>query len=101
MAHFGPESLAHFEPDSVAHFGRNTQHNRLYDLSINIFQINSMKTNKMELDVDIIGDQKGLTANEEKALSEFFKERKSASTSTTSKRNKKTQTSTIRSQVRT
>ena len=60
-----------------------------------------MKTNKVELDVDIIGDQKGLTANEEKALSEFFKERKSASKSTTAKRNQTTHTITIRNQVRT
>jgi len=60
-----------------------------------------MKTNKMELEVDIIDDQKGLTSNEEKALSEFFKERKSASTSTTPKRNKTTQRNTIKNQVRT
>jgi hypothetical protein len=47
-----------------------------------------MKTRKIELDVDFIGDQVGLTTTEEKALSEFFRQRKLASkpTSATSKR---------------
>ncbi len=35
-----------------------------------------MKTKKIELDVDFIGDQDGLTLEEEKALNDFFKERK-------------------------
>jgi len=47
-----------------------------------------MKTRKIELDVDFIGDQVGLTTTEEKVLSEFFRQRKLASkpTSATSKR---------------
>lgn len=36
-----------------------------------------MRTSKNELDVDFIGGQGSLTAEEEKALSDFFKERKS------------------------
>jgi hypothetical protein len=35
-----------------------------------------MKTTKSELDVDFIGGQTSLTVAEEKALSEFFKQRK-------------------------
>ena len=35
-----------------------------------------MKTKKSELDVDFIGGQSSLTAEEEKALSDFFKKRK-------------------------
>lgn len=35
-----------------------------------------MKTNKIDLDVDYIGGQGSLTDEEEKALSEFFKQRK-------------------------
>jgi hypothetical protein len=35
-----------------------------------------MKTKKTELEVDFIGDNEGLTNSEEKALSEFFKQRK-------------------------
>lgn len=35
-----------------------------------------MKANKIELDVDFIGGQEPLTADEEKALSDFFKKRK-------------------------
>jgi hypothetical protein len=35
-----------------------------------------MKTKKIELDVDFIGGQGSLTIEEEKALSEFFKQRK-------------------------
>jgi len=34
------------------------------------------KTKKIELDVDFIGGQGSLTIEEEKALSEFFKQRK-------------------------
>ena len=47
-----------------------------------------MKTRKIELDVDFIGDQAGLTKTEEKALSDFFKQRKSEGkpSSATSKR---------------
>lgn len=37
-----------------------------------------MKTKNTELDVDFIGGQNGLTKAEEKALSEFFSQRKSA-----------------------
>lgn len=39
-----------------------------------------MKTKKTELDVDFIGGLSSLTVAEEKALSDFFKQRKSAST---------------------
>jgi hypothetical protein len=35
-----------------------------------------MKTKKIELDVDFIGGQGPLNLEEEKALSEFFKQRK-------------------------
>lgn len=35
-----------------------------------------MKTKKIELDVDFIGGQGPLNLDEEKALSEFFKQRK-------------------------
>ncbi len=35
-----------------------------------------MKTTKTELDVDFIGGQTSLTIAEEKALSDFFKQRK-------------------------
>jgi len=38
-----------------------------------------MKTKKSELDVDFIGGQSALTAAEEKALSDFFKQRKISS----------------------
>ena len=38
-----------------------------------------MKTKKLELDVDFIGGQDALTAEEEKSLSEFFKKKKSLS----------------------
>lgn len=44
-----------------------------------------MKTKKIELDVDFIGGQSSLTAAEEKALSDFFKLRKTSSTTTTTK----------------
>ncbi len=36
-----------------------------------------MKTKKLELDVDFIGGQDALTAEEEKALRNFFKKQKS------------------------
>jgi hypothetical protein len=39
-----------------------------------------MKTKKTELDVDFIGGQTSLTVAEEKALSDFFKQRKTSST---------------------
>jgi hypothetical protein len=35
-----------------------------------------MKTRKLELEVDFIGGQTSLTAAEEKALSDFFRQRK-------------------------
>lgn len=38
-----------------------------------------MKAKKIELDVDFIGGQEPLTAEEEKALSDFFKKRKTDS----------------------
>ena len=38
-----------------------------------------MKTKKSELDVDFIGGQSSLTAAEEKALSDFFKQLKKSS----------------------
>jgi hypothetical protein len=41
-----------------------------------------MKTKKTELDVDFIGGQSALTAAEEKALSDFFKQRKISSSKT-------------------
>lgn len=39
-----------------------------------------MKTKKAELDVDFIGGQGSLTKEEEQALSEFFRSRKSQRT---------------------
>ena len=38
-----------------------------------------MKTTKLELDVDCIGGQTSLTVTEEKALSDYFKQRKANS----------------------
>ena len=38
-----------------------------------------MKTKKIELDVDFIGGQGSLTVEEEKALDDFFRQRKLAS----------------------
>lgn len=35
-----------------------------------------MKSKNIELDVDFIGGQDGLTSSEEKALSDFFKQQK-------------------------
>lgn len=44
-----------------------------------IFKINNMKSKKKELDVDVIGGQGSLTPAEEKAISEFIKQRKLSS----------------------
>jgi len=44
-----------------------------------------MKTKKAELDVDFIGGQSALTTAEEKALSDFFKQRKISSSNTSIK----------------
>ena len=44
-----------------------------------------MKTKKIELDVDFIGGQGPLTEEEEKALSEFFKQRKATQNKTVDK----------------
>ncbi len=35
-----------------------------------------MKTEKLEFDVDFIGEQTSLTVEEEKALSDYFKQKK-------------------------
>ncbi|HWY12680.1 MAG TPA: hypothetical protein VN026_15210 [Bacteroidia bacterium] len=48
-----------------------------------------MKAKKLELDVDFIGGQGPLTAEEEKALSEYFRRKKSAKKSTLVKRSSK------------
>lgn len=45
-----------------------------------------MKTKKIELDVDFIGGQSSLTLAEEKALSDFFKQRKTSSKTKIKKR---------------
>lgn len=45
-----------------------------------------MKTKKIDLDVDYIGGQGSLTDAEEKALSEFFRQRKENSKKTGRKR---------------
>ena len=42
-----------------------------------------MKAKRAELDVDFIGGQGSLTIEEERALSDFFKQRKSAPTKPT------------------
>lgn len=47
-----------------------------------------MKTKKIDLDVDYIGGQGSLTEAEEKALSEFFKQRKKTSNKTGNKKNR-------------
>jgi hypothetical protein len=54
-----------------------------------------MKTSKTELDVDFIGGQGSLTIAEEKALSAFFKERKSAPKKITSKKRSTTKRSKV------
>lgn len=49
-----------------------------------------MKTTKLELEVDFIGGQTSLTIAEEKALSDFFKQRKANATKPkTKQRNKR------------
>jgi hypothetical protein len=50
-----------------------------------------MKTKKIELDVDFIGGQGSLTIDEEKALSEFFKQRKLQNAKSVSTTKKSTQ----------
>ena len=47
-----------------------------------------MKTQKIDLDVDYIGGQGSLTAAEEKALSEFFRQSKKTTSKTGLKRTK-------------
>ena len=49
-----------------------------------------MKTTKLELDVDFIGGQTSLTESEEKALSEFFRQRKSSTLKLKNKQSTKT-----------
>lgn len=49
-----------------------------------------MKQKKIELDVDFIGGQSALTVEEEKALSDFFKQRKLTSQKPQSKIRTKT-----------
>jgi hypothetical protein len=51
-------------------------------LLINIFKIHSMKSKKKELGVDVIGGQSSLTPAEEKAISEFIRQRKLSSQKT-------------------
>jgi len=43
---------------------------------LHLLAINNMVTKNIELDVDFIGGQGSLTVEEEKALSDFFKQRK-------------------------
>ena len=47
-----------------------------------------MKAKKLELEVDFIGGEGALTAKEEKALSEFFKQRKASNKKNTHKKRK-------------
>jgi hypothetical protein len=49
-----------------------------------------MKTKNTELDVDFIGGQSGLTQAEEKALSDFFKQRKAVAASSKVKQRRAT-----------
>ena len=49
-----------------------------------------MKTTKLELDVDFIGGQTSLTVTEEKALSDYFKQRKANSIKAKSRQSIKT-----------
>ena len=49
-----------------------------------------MKTSKLELDVDFIGGQTSLTVTEEKALSDYFKQRKANTIKTKSGQRMKT-----------
>lgn len=46
-----------------------------------------MKTKKDELDLDFIGEQTSLTKEEEKALSEYFKQKKESLKLTERKKN--------------
>lgn len=55
-----------------------------------------MKAKKIELDVDFIGGQEPLTAEEGKALSDFFKKRKLDSKRATDNRKVRTTKSTFR-----
>ena len=41
-------------------------------------EVNKMKTKKTELEVDFIGELGTLTSSEEKAISDFFRQQKSA-----------------------
>lgn len=50
-----------------------------------------MKTKNKELDVDFIGGQNGLTKAEEKALSDFFKQKKATVTSPKAKQRQSSQ----------
>jgi len=52
-----------------------------------------MKTKKLELEVDCIGEQNGLTKTEEKALSNFFKQKKLKSTYSGIKQKKRSEKS--------
>ncbi len=54
-----------------------------------------MKIKQIELDVDYIGDQEPLTTEEAKALSDFFKQRKSTVNKATTKHSRPTK-STVR-----
>lgn len=47
-----------------------------------------MSTKKVELDVDVIGGEEPLTDKEEKALSEYFKQRKNTQDKRALKRTK-------------
>lgn len=49
-----------------------------------------MKTTKSELDVDFIGGETSLTVAEEKALSEFFRQRKASALKSKNKQISKT-----------
>jgi hypothetical protein len=55
-----------------------------------------MKAKKIELDVDFIGGQGPLTAEEEKALSDFFKKRKMDTKRAADNKKVKTAKSTFR-----
>ncbi|WP_181305653.1 hypothetical protein [Rufibacter sp. XAAS-G3-1] len=59
-----------------------------------------MKAKKIELDVDYIGGQEPLTAEEEKALSEFFKKRKTESKRVAAVRKAKPANSNLRQSPR-
>jgi len=67
------------------------------------FKTNSMKakkTKKTELDVDYIGGQDPLTPEEEKALSDFFKKRKTESKNVSASSKAKTTKSNLRQSPR-